>query len=78
MNASATLIQFLYLVASALFLFGLRGLTSPTTARRGVFFAELGMLLAIVGTLLRQEIVTYEWIILGAWWIVSCFLDKDD
>ncbi|MDQ3266706.1 MAG: NAD(P)(+) transhydrogenase (Re/Si-specific) subunit beta [Myxococcota bacterium] len=59
------LTQVLYLAASLLFLFGLRGLTSPTTARKGVFLAELGMLLAIVGTLLKHEIVTYEWIILG-------------
>jgi NAD(P) transhydrogenase subunit beta len=57
--------QFLYLVASLLFIVGLRGLTSPLTARRGVFLAEVGMLLAVIGTLLRNEIVTYQWIILG-------------
>ncbi|HZA50161.1 MAG TPA: NAD(P)(+) transhydrogenase (Re/Si-specific) subunit beta [Myxococcaceae bacterium] len=57
--------QFLYLIASLLFIVGLRGLTSPVTARRGVFLAEVGMLLAVIGTLLRNEVVTYEWIILG-------------
>ena len=54
-----TLTQVLYLVASALFLFGLRGLTSPATARRGVFLAELGMLLAItfgIYGLLRKQV----------------------
>jgi H+-translocating NAD(P) transhydrogenase subunit beta len=60
-----TITDFFYLAASLLFLLGLRGLTSPLTARRGVFLAELGFLLAVIGTLLRREIVTYEWIIVG-------------
>jgi NAD(P) transhydrogenase subunit beta len=54
-----------YLVASVLFILGLRGLSSPATARRGMFFAELGMLLAVIGTLLNYQIVRYEWIIVG-------------
>jgi NAD(P) transhydrogenase subunit beta len=60
-----TVIQLLYLVASALFIQGLRGLGSPETARRGVLYAEIGMLCAVIGTLLQQEIVTYTWIIAG-------------
>src|SRR5579871_500647 len=58
-------IQAAYLAASVLFILGLRGLSSPTTARRGMFQAELGMLLAVVGTLLNYQIVRYEWIIVG-------------
>ncbi len=59
------LLDFIYLAAAVLFILGLKGLNSPNTARRGILFAEVGMLLAVVGTLLRQEIVSYEWIIAG-------------
>jgi NAD(P) transhydrogenase subunit beta len=58
-------VDVVYLVASVLFILGLRGLSSPETARRGMFFAEIGMLLAIVGTLLHRDIISYEWIIAG-------------
>ena len=59
------LIQVAYLAASVLFIMGLRGLTSPATARRGIVLAEVGMLVAIVGTLLHREIVTFTWIVTG-------------
>jgi len=62
---TAALVQALYLAASVLFILGLRGLTSPESARRGMVLAEIGMLLAIVGTLLHHDIVSYEWIIIG-------------
>jgi H+-translocating NAD(P) transhydrogenase subunit beta len=54
-----------YLAAAILFITGLKGLNSPRTARRGLVFAEVGMLLAVIGTLLRQEIVQYQWILIG-------------
>jgi H+-translocating NAD(P) transhydrogenase subunit beta len=54
-----------YLAAGGLFIFGLKGITQPKTARRGLQAAEVGMLLAIVGTLVQKEIVTYQWIILA-------------
>jgi NAD(P) transhydrogenase subunit beta len=54
-----------YLVASVLFILGLKGLTKADTARRGMQYAAIGMLLAIVGTLIKQEIVSYWWIIGG-------------
>jgi NAD(P) transhydrogenase subunit beta len=60
-----SVIQLLYLVASVLFIQGLRGLGDPKTARRGVMWAELGMACAIVGTLLQQEIISYTWIAVG-------------
>src|SRR5207237_8191445 len=37
----------------------------PDTARRGMHLAEIGMLLAIIGTLLHEDIVSYEWIVVG-------------
>jgi NAD(P) transhydrogenase subunit beta len=54
--------QLCYLAAAALFIFSLRWLSRPNTARRGVTAGVAGMTLAIVGTLLHPEIVTYEWI----------------
>jgi NAD(P) transhydrogenase subunit beta len=62
---TAALVQGLYVAASVLFIVGLRGLASPESARRGMVFAEIGMLFAIVGTLLHRDIVSYEWIIAG-------------
>src|SRR5215210_5440909 len=59
------LIQGTYLAASVLFVLGLKSLTRPDTARRGMQQAAVGMLLAIVGTLLHQEILTYNWIVAG-------------
>lgn len=58
-------IEFSYLLASVLFILGLRGLSHPETARRGMHLAEFGMLMAIIGTLMNLEIVSYEWIIAG-------------
>jgi proton-translocating NAD(P)+ transhydrogenase subunit beta len=58
-------IELSYIVASVLFILGLRGLSHPDTARRGMHLAEIGMLLAIIGTLVNREIVSYEWILAG-------------
>jgi len=54
-----------YLVAAVLFVLGLKALSHPETARRGMFMAEIGMLAAVVGTLLYFEIVTWTWIAIG-------------
>lgn len=54
-----------YLVSALLFVLGLKAFNAPQTARRGIVLAESGMLLAVVGTLLRSEIVQYQWILLG-------------
>ena len=59
------LLEFTYLIASILFVFGLKGLSHPETARRGMFMAEAGMLAAIIGTLFHHGIITYEWIAAG-------------
>src|SRR5947209_12817980 len=58
-------IQGSYLTASVLFILGLRGLTRPDKARRGMQLAAAGMLFAIVGTLVNQQIVDYRWIAAG-------------
>jgi len=60
-----TFIQITYLVATDLFIFALKWLSAPSTARRGVWAGELGMLLAIGGTLLYQGIVDYKWIVIA-------------
>lgn len=61
----ALFVQVAYIGASAAFILGLRGLTKPDTARRGMQLAAFGMLLAIIGTLLNHEIVSYQFIIIG-------------
>ncbi len=58
-------VNFAYLVASILFILGLKGLTHPRTAVRGNLLGALGMFLAIVVTLLDRHIVSYEMIIIG-------------
>src|SRR5271170_7626909 len=47
-------IEVLYLVASVLFILSLKWMSSPTTARHGIWAGEIGMVLAIGGTLLHQ------------------------
>jgi NAD(P) transhydrogenase subunit beta len=59
------LIQFAYVVSAALFIFGLKQLGSPATARRGNTISSVGMLVAIVAALLDQGIVDYQWIAIG-------------
>jgi NAD(P) transhydrogenase subunit beta len=54
-----------YLIASICFIFGIKKLSSPKTARQGNQLAALGMLLAIVVTLFDQRVLTFEYIILG-------------
>ena len=54
-----------YVVASGLFIFGLKMLGSPATARRGNLFSSLGMLIAVVAGLTAEGIVSYEYIAAG-------------
>jgi H+-translocating NAD(P) transhydrogenase subunit beta len=55
--------NYIYIISAALFVLSLKWMNSPATARRGVFAGELGMLLAIVGTLLGHHILNWEWIL---------------
>jgi NAD(P) transhydrogenase subunit beta len=57
--------QLTYLAASVLFILGLRSLTRPDKARRGMQQAAVGMLLALCGTLMNHQIVDYRWIAAG-------------
>ena len=59
------ILPLLYLLAAAGFILALKWMSSPATARRGVFAGEFGMLLAVVGTLLRFEVVEYQWILIA-------------
>ena len=59
------LINLAYLVASALFILGLKGLAHPRTAVRGNLLGALGMLIAIVATLTKSGIVEWTWIFAG-------------
>jgi len=60
--SSQILLEIIYLIAAMLFILSLKWLSSPATARRGVRAGEIGMLLAVAGTLLHRGIVDYTWI----------------
>ncbi len=62
---SSDLLKIGYLIAAVLFIYGIRGLTSPRTAVRGNALGASGMLLAVVLTLLDQSIIGYGWIVAG-------------
>jgi len=57
--------RYAYILSAVLFILGLKGLSSPKYARRGMFLAEFGMLMAVVGTLFHHDIVSYQWIAAG-------------
>lgn len=58
-------IQLTYLVAACLFIIGLKKLSSPATARNGNLLAAVGMLLAIVATLLDRQVLNYQMILVA-------------
>lgn len=59
------LIDLAYLLAAVLFIAGLKGLASPRTAVRANKMGALGMLIAIIATVVNQKIVSYEVILAG-------------
>ena len=59
------IIEISYLVSSIFFIFGIKMLSSPKTARKGNFISAVGMLIAIIVTLLDKHILTFEWIVIG-------------
>ena len=65
MASSELAIQLAYVVAAAMFIYGLKLLGSADSARRGNMMSAIAMLLAIVSALLDQGIVEYQWILLG-------------
>src|SRR6202167_632137 len=62
---SQYVIEAIYLIASALFILSLKWMSSPTTARHGIWAGEIGMVLAIAGTLLHHGIVDYKWVVIA-------------
>ena len=62
---NGTILPILYMLAAAGFIMAIKWLGSPATARRGVVVGEIGMLLAVVGTLLRFDVVSYQWIFIA-------------
>ncbi|MGI8543333.1 MAG: NAD(P)(+) transhydrogenase (Re/Si-specific) subunit beta [Aridibacter sp.] len=62
---TAIIINIAYILSAILFIYGLKELSSPATARRGNFISSLGMFIAVVVTLFNQGIIEYQWIILG-------------
>jgi NAD(P) transhydrogenase subunit beta len=65
-------IEITYLIATALFILSLKWLSSPTTARHGVWAGELGMALAVGGTLLYRGIVDYKVVAIGL--VLGCII----
>lgn len=59
-------IEITYLVSSIFFIYGIKMLSSPKTARKGNLYSAIGMFLAIAATLFDQQVLTFEWIIIGA------------
>ena len=57
--------NFFYIISAALFIFGLKLLGSPATARRGNLLSSLGMLIAVVAGLSAEGIIDYKFIIIG-------------
>jgi H+-translocating NAD(P) transhydrogenase subunit beta len=54
-----------YLFAGSCFVLALKWMSAPTTARRGIRAGEIGMLAAVIATLLQKEIVQYQYIAIG-------------
>ncbi|MDO6842115.1 NAD(P)(+) transhydrogenase (Re/Si-specific) subunit beta [Paraglaciecola chathamensis] len=59
------IINLTYVVAAGLFVFGLKLLSHPASARKGNFISAIGMLIAVVATLLDHQIITYQYIFAG-------------
>jgi H+-translocating NAD(P) transhydrogenase subunit beta len=55
----------IYLLAALGFIMAIKWMNHPATARRGVIIGEIGMVLAVVGTLMRSEVVEYNWVLGG-------------
>jgi len=61
----STVVPIIYLLSTMLFIFGIKQLARVKTARRGNALAAVGMLLAIIGSLLELGLVDYRWIASG-------------
>ena len=57
------MVHYVYIISAALFILSLKWMNSPTTARRGVFAGEAGMILAIAGTFIARDVHNWTWIL---------------
>ena len=64
-NGSNVIVNFAYLLAAILFIFGLKGLSHPRKAVKGNFLGSIGMMIAVVVTLVHRDIVSFEMILIG-------------
>lgn len=62
---STIIINIVYILSAILFIYGLKELSSPATARRGNLISSLGMFIAVIVTLFNTGIMQYRWILLG-------------
>ena len=65
MNDISVLINFVYVISATLFIFGLKLLSHPATARKGNMLSALGMLIAAAVTLLNRQIINFETLMLA-------------
>lgn len=65
MNFIEISVELSYMIAVALFVVGLKRMTSPATARSGNQLAALAMFLGVVVTLLHKDVLHFEMIIAG-------------
>ena len=61
-TANEAVVNLIYIFSSALFIIGLKMLGSPETAAKGNLISALGMLVAVVVTLLDQSVTSFQWI----------------
>jgi NAD(P) transhydrogenase subunit beta len=59
------IVNLIYIIAAVLFIYGLKMLSSPATARKGNLVSAIGMFLAVVTTLFVKEVVEFQWIVIG-------------
>jgi NAD(P) transhydrogenase subunit beta len=59
------LINLAYIVSALFFAFGLKMLASPVSARKGNLLSALGMLIAVISTLFHEDILSFQWIMVG-------------
>src|SRR3954468_21058711 len=63
--ARGIIIEFSYLIASVLFIIGIKMMGKTASARQGNFYSALAMLIAIVATLINQNVVSYAEILVA-------------
>lgn len=61
----SVVVQLAYIFSALLFIFGLKLLSSPATARKGNMLSSVGMLVAVAVTLLDKNILSFQWILIG-------------